>query len=105
MNYQPLFDYMSKQHGVDLIETDMIEIVRIVNEIQKPDEPQPKTIREWFEELPEPYRSEAIDNCKRCDNEEVSLPDALQAGFNWSTSKQGHSYWSKLNLKLITENK
>jgi len=60
MNYQLLFDYMSKQHGVDLIETDMIEIVRIVNEIQKSDEPQPKTIREWFGELPEPYRSEAL---------------------------------------------
>jgi hypothetical protein len=32
MNYQKLFDYMSKEHGVDLLETDMQEIENIVKE-------------------------------------------------------------------------
>jgi thymidylate synthase len=35
MNYQKLFDYMSKEHGVDLLETDMQEIERIVRESDK----------------------------------------------------------------------
>ena len=34
MYYQELFDYMSKEHGVTLLETDMQEICRIVNHIQ-----------------------------------------------------------------------
>jgi alkyl hydroperoxide reductase subunit AhpC len=35
MNYQKLFDYMSKEHGVDLLETDIQEIERIVRESDK----------------------------------------------------------------------
>lgn len=34
MRYQKLFNYMSKEHGVTLLETDMQEICNIVNEIQ-----------------------------------------------------------------------
>lgn len=32
MSYQKLFDYMSKEHGVTLLESDMSEIINIVNE-------------------------------------------------------------------------
>jgi len=35
MNYQKLFDYMKNEHGVTLLETDMIEIERIVKEQTK----------------------------------------------------------------------
>jgi len=38
MNYQKLFDYMSKEHGVDLLETDIQEIVRIVEEMKEAEE-------------------------------------------------------------------
>lgn len=34
MNYEKLFNYMSEQHNVTLLETDMQDICRIVNEIQ-----------------------------------------------------------------------
>lgn len=34
MNYQKLFNYMSEEHGVTLLETDMQEICNIVNEMQ-----------------------------------------------------------------------
>lgn len=35
MDYQKLFNYMSEEHGIILLQTDMQEIFRIVNEIQK----------------------------------------------------------------------
>lgn len=111
MNHQPLFDYMSKQHGVDLLETEMIEIVRIVNEIQKPEEPQPKTIRQWFEELPEPYRGEAMENCKALNgdgvlnSDESLMSDSLRRAFTWDDTKQGGQYWLDLHDKLLSENK
>lgn len=34
MDYQKLFKYMSEEHGVTLLETDMQEICNIVNEMQ-----------------------------------------------------------------------
>jgi ATP sulfurylase len=37
MNYQKLFDYFSKELDIDLLETEMQEICRIVNEIQTGD--------------------------------------------------------------------
>jgi predicted ATP-binding protein involved in virulence len=39
MNYQKLFDYMAKEHGVELLETDMQEIVRIVDEMKEEENP------------------------------------------------------------------
>ena len=33
MNYQKLFDYMSNEHGVTLLEQDMQEICKIVSEM------------------------------------------------------------------------
>jgi hypothetical protein len=33
MKYTELFNYMSKEHGVTLLETDMQEICNIVNEM------------------------------------------------------------------------
>jgi mevalonate pyrophosphate decarboxylase len=35
MNYQKLFDYLSDEHGVTLLESDMSEIINIVNEMQQ----------------------------------------------------------------------
>lgn len=34
MDYQKLFDYMVKEYGIDLLETEMQEIVDVVNEMQ-----------------------------------------------------------------------
>jgi len=41
MNYQKLFDYMIDEHGVTLLESDMSEIINIVNEMQQAPKWQP----------------------------------------------------------------
>ena len=38
MNYTKLFNYMSKEHGITLLESDMIEIVNIVNDMKEEEE-------------------------------------------------------------------
>lgn len=61
-----------------------------------------KTIREWYEMLPPPYREQAIENATQkghIELEEKSLYDALLAGFGWSKAEslgQGLDYWSKV---------
>ena len=65
-----------------------------------------KTIREWLEELPEPYRTQAIDNyenpeCnmyKRGDwtepeKKQESLVDAIYDAFIWLRTPEGFQYW------------
>lgn len=37
MNYQPLFDHMSQEHGLTLTEGEMLEIIHVVNKIQGSD--------------------------------------------------------------------
>lgn len=69
-----------------------------------------KTIKEWLEELPEPYRTQAIDNMNQATErhglrvdliEEESLSKALCGAFSWALSKEGASYWSYLyEMKL-----
>jgi len=61
-----------------------------------------KTILEWLQELPEPYRSEAIDNvvkAKRTQKRD-SLEDALLSAFSWEETKQGWEYWDNLHTKI-----
>lgn len=54
----------------------------------------------WFDNyLPEPYRSEAIENFNAVFNESDavdSLEDAISSGFNWMRTKQGQAYWQNL---------
>ena len=38
MNYQKLFDHMQNEHGVTLLESEMDEIIRIANDMQKDNE-------------------------------------------------------------------
>lgn len=53
-----------------------------------------KTIREWFEELPEPQRSQAIDNAHvYLDWSTYSLSNAIAISFSWQDSPQGYKYW------------
>jgi len=52
-----------------------------------------KTIREWFNELPNGMMKEAL---KMCDAGEVpadKLSEAICQGFTWDESPSGHSYW------------
>jgi hypothetical protein len=65
-----------------------------------------KKVIEWLKELDEPYRSEAIENCKKdtpyTGNKEAEfLSDALGDAFVWKETKQGHVYWESLHEKLM----
>lgn len=61
-----------------------------------------KTIKQWIETLPEPYRSEAIENVREQNNEnlinftENSLALAVYGAFNIHLTKQGWSYWHRV---------
>ena len=54
-----------------------------------------KTIKEWLETLPEPYRAEALENAGESTLFETqpSLTAALYASSYWSDTPQGHDYW------------
>jgi hypothetical protein len=41
MDYQKLFNYMSEEHGLTLLQTDMQEICNIVREMDKEDQSFP----------------------------------------------------------------
>jgi hypothetical protein len=59
-----------------------------------------KTIRAWFMELPEPYRSQALENADVPDNITLRLSDALLRGFEWGSTPQGDTYWDSLFQKI-----
>lgn len=56
-----------------------------------------KTPEQWFQQLKEPYRSEAIENIdvSHYDYKDLqeSLYDSLMDSFRWSSTKQNHDYW------------
>jgi hypothetical protein len=62
-----------------------------------------KTILEYFNELPEPYRSQAIENTDGKDKniQVMDLAQALLCGFDWQDSKQGAYYWDSLYSKIF----
>lgn len=60
-----------------------------------------KTIREHLNDLPEPYRTEALENAKgrdfsKADTLCLDAEDAVMLAFNWSKSSQGEEYWYNL---------
>lgn len=67
-----------------------------------------KPIREWFNELPEPFHSQAVRNATRdmleagLDPEkefnelEPSKYDALSKSFIWMSSPEGDTYWRNI---------
>lgn len=60
-----------------------------------------KSITDWLQDLPEPYRSQALENHKngRYPNTMVNtLKAVLSAGFIWSQTNQGISYWQSVFL-------
>lgn len=66
-----------------------------------------KTIKEWLEELPEPYRSQALKNVHKhlLTAKDESLSEALNGAFTWKNTPQGHDYWMDLRDKLKHEGK
>jgi len=67
-----------------------------------------KTIEQWFNELPEPYRSQALENTLNQFGEKMlkyTVPNikfALSGAFIWDRTpkEQGKDYWEKLYKTL-----
>lgn len=57
-----------------------------------------KTTKQWLEMLPEPYKSQAIENTRsfyphRLNDLHTSQDNALTSAFSWLDSPQGYEYW------------
>lgn len=61
-----------------------------------------KATFKFFDEFPEPYRSQAKNNYNEvyCSNTPESKSDALQSGFSWEKSPQGDLYWNSFDYTL-----
>lgn len=72
-----------------------------------------KTIEQWFNELPEPYRSQALENTLNLNGEKITgeeilkvhepnIRQALSSAFIWADTpkEQGRSYWYNLYKTL-----
>jgi hypothetical protein len=65
-----------------------------------------KTYVDWFNELPEPYRTQALENVRsgRCEHSHryeetdtfISMAEAITMTMHWSATPQGHEYWNEL---------
>lgn len=53
-----------------------------------------KTIREHFEDLPEPFRTQALNQSSRLDGVIQEPATALELGLAWGQSSEGYYYWS-----------
>jgi hypothetical protein len=54
-----------------------------------------KTIKEWYQELPDTIQKPAMNNLSKEleDFKTYSLSSAIQLGFVWSETKEGSPYW------------
>ena len=63
-----------------------------------------KPIKQWLEELPEPYRTQALENLTKQpyngSNEVDCMKDAVKGAFDWIKSKEGTSYWLDVWYKI-----
>lgn len=56
-----------------------------------------------YDALQEPYRSQAIKNHDHSLGETCNYPkisDAIESGFIWAASPEGHDYWEKYSDTL-----
>ena len=58
-----------------------------------------KPILEWYEQLPEPIRSQAIANYDGTEMDVESLHDAIFSGIHWRKTPEGDDYWSDIHTK------
>jgi len=60
-----------------------------------------KTIKEWLSELPEPARSQALDNYEGPENRMASsILEALMIAFIWEATVEGWDYWNNIYEEL-----
>ncbi len=59
-----------------------------------------KTIKKWFEYLPETIKQQAINNLKRknINHKADSLAAAINNGFVWAETPEGDRYWQEIHM-------
>ena len=55
-----------------------------------------KTILEWYEQLPEPIRSQAIENYDGTKRLVGCYSEAIGSGIYWGDTPQGYAYWDDI---------
>jgi hypothetical protein len=71
-----------------------------------------KTIRVYYEEFPEPYKSQAIFNADSQIKGKIdinittvdNIVESLCTGFRWLQTPQGHGYWEDFFYELKAKN-
>jgi hypothetical protein len=60
-----------------------------------------KTIEEWFNDLEEPYKTQALENSKKTNLTCVckSMRESISCAFLWDESREGREYWFNLFKK------
>lgn len=65
---------------------------------------EPKTVREWFEKLPDGVRESALEQMVNGDLECSSIDNAICRGLPlWTKTKEGEHYWFDLCMKYKPE--
>lgn len=63
-----------------------------------------KKIEEWYEQLPEPIRSQALENRRLFPltyETAISPSDALFYGFHWIETPQGYEHWDNIYKRAL----
>lgn len=71
-----------------------------------------KTIKEWFDELPEPIKSEALFYLEREKERGIDislfqptdLGNALSLAFNWAETDKDYYYWEEIYNETMSSN-
>jgi len=61
--------------------------------IEKEEEEQPTTVREWIEQLPDGYRERALEQCVRSDYLCDSMRQALDFFADWRETEEKRGFW------------
>lgn len=60
-----------------------------------------KTTLEWFNELNDKYKENALRNMINPDHEHYSLAGAVSNGFVWENTPEGKSYWNGVFREIM----
>lgn len=65
-----------------------------------------KRITDWLQELPEPQRTQALDNTELfplpgAENKEVDTMHEAISGFVWFQTPQGIDYWCEVHERAL----
>jgi len=64
-----------------------------------------KTIKQWLETLPEPYRSQALENWDGESRKVKSSSAAIGSAFKWWKSPEGIKYWENFYYLLSKQDR